>query len=108
MFDIDLDTPLSDERKNQMLNAIARKIVNRRLETPAVLFLDMHKPLSFIASQSLLVAMPLVGLFVEPQDIADFSKILQDRENIDLLVSRIEDMADKDEIVTKTAKEQES
>lgn len=81
------------------MDSIARKVVDRRLEMPAVLFLEMHKPLSFLASQAMLVAMPMFGPLLGAQEMADLSKILRNRENIDLLIERIENMAAaKDEI----------
>lgn len=98
MYDVDLCTPLTDERRGEVIDAIARKIVGRRLETPAVLFLDMHKPLSFIASQAMLVGLPFLGMFFGAQPVADISKLLKDRENVEALIERIEEMsAEKDD-----------
>jgi hypothetical protein len=93
MYDIDLCTPLTDERRNEVIDSIARKIAGRRLETPAVLFLDMHKPLSFVASQAMLVGLPFLGMFFGAQPVADISKLLRDRENVEALIARIEEMS---------------
>jgi len=93
MFDTDLTTPLSDERRAEVIDAIARKIVDRRLETPAVLFLDMHKPLSFVASQAMLVGLPFLGIFFGAQPVADVSKLFADPANVEALISRIEQMS---------------
>jgi hypothetical protein len=97
MLGVDLDTPLDGEKLDCLVDTVARSIVDRGLEAAAVLFLEMNRPLSFIASQSLLVAMPFFAPFVGAQRMADFSKVLRDRENVELLIRRIEDMAaDKD------------
>ena len=93
MFSVDMDTPLDDRRRDSIIDSIAEKIVDRRLETPGILFLETHKPLSFIASQATLVAMPLLGPLVGVQQMADFSKLLADRANVERLICRIEDMA---------------
>jgi len=93
MLDVDICTPITDERRDEIIDSIASKIVGRRLEMPAVLFLDMHKPLSWIASQGMLVAMPFLGMIFGAQSIADLSKILAQRENIEALIARIEDMS---------------
>lgn len=93
MYDVDICTPLTDERKNEVIESLAKKIAGRRLEMPAVLFLDMHKPLSFIASQSLLVAMPFLAPVFGAQGIADLSKLLADRDNVETLIKRIEEMS---------------
>ncbi len=90
---LDLDTPLTGTDLDEAVNAVAGKIVARRLESPAVLFLEMHRPLSFIASQGLLVALPLLGPLVGSQAIVGFSKLLRDRRNIDRLIERIEQLA---------------
>jgi hypothetical protein len=93
MYDVDLCTPLTDERRGEVIDSIARKIVGRHLETPAVLFLDMHKPLSFVASQAMLVGLPFLGVFFGAQPVADISKLLKDRENVEALIERIEEMS---------------
>lgn len=107
MLGIDLHTPLTIDERNSLIDTLAKKAVDRRLETMAVLFLEMHKPLSFLASQTALVAMPMLGPFMGAQSVADLSKLLSNRENIDLLISRIEDMAaDKDKPDTQAVENQ--
>ncbi len=93
MHGIDLTTPLTDAERDSLVDSIARAIVDRRLETPAVFFLEAHKPLSFVASQTMAVAVPLLGPLLGAQRMADLSKLLKDRENVELLLARIEDMA---------------
>ena len=34
------------------------------MEAPAVMFLEMHRPLSFVGSQALIVGSPFLGPFV--------------------------------------------
>lgn len=93
MYDIDICTPLTQEQKNEVIESLAKKVAGRRLATPAVLFLDMHKPLSFLASQSLMVAMPLLGPLFGAQGLADLSKLLAERDNVEALIARIEEMS---------------
>ena len=93
MQDFDLVTPLTSEQLESIVDDIAAKIVERRLETVAVLFLEMHKPLSFVASQAALVAMPLVGPLTGMERMVVLSKLLRDRENVELLITRIEEKA---------------
>ncbi len=93
MLAVDLDTPLSEEQLQSLADSIAKPIVGRGLAVPAVLFLEMYKPLSFVASQSLMMAMPFLAPFIGAQRVADLSKVLKDRDNVELLLNRIEDMA---------------
>lgn len=105
---IDLHTPLTEEQIKSLIDSLANKIAERKLENMAVLFLEMHKPLAFITSQSLLVAMPLLGPLIGTEKLTDFSKLLSKRENIELLISRIEEIAvetEKKHDTTQAAKE---
>jgi hypothetical protein len=102
MFNVDFTTPLTEEELQSKLDAVAKEIVKRGMELPAVLMLEGHKPLSFLASQGLVMGMPLLGPFVGHQKMADLSKILADSANVDRLVKRIEEMsAEKDEFEAK-------
>lgn len=93
LIDLDLIKPLAPEEASALADSIARYIVNRRLETPAVLFFEMHKPLSFLASQAAIVAMPFLGPLIGARRMADLSRLLSDRKYVELLISRIEEMA---------------
>lgn len=92
MLGLDLDKPLTTDEAREAIDSIAGKIVARRLESPAIIFLEMHKPLSFITSQAMLVALPMVGPLIGAERMVAFSKLLADRANIDVLISRIEEM----------------
>src|SRR5216683_8117952 len=87
------DTPLTSEERDAIINRIAGGIVRRRMETPAILFLEMHKPLSFIASQSLVATSPFIAPFIGIQNVQTASKLLADRNNVEILISRIEELA---------------
>jgi|YelNatPaOPRAMG01_1025707.scaffolds.fasta_scaffold66240_3 hypothetical protein len=76
-----------------LIEIVARKVVERRLEVPAVFFLEMNKPLSFIVGQSLLVAMPFLAPLLGLQRVEQLSILLQDRENVDRLIQRIEELS---------------
>lgn len=106
MFD-ELGEPLSEEETEKFVADVATEIVKRRLETPAVLFLEMHKPLSYIASQGLIVAMPFLGPIIGQERIARFSRFLQARDNIERLIQRIEDMSEERDLANKTKKDTE-
>ena len=73
------------------------------------MFLEMHKPLSYLASQGLIVAMPMLGPLVGHQNVADFSKILSNSANVERLIQRIEELAEeRDEAESKAQAEAEA
>ncbi len=86
---------LTTEEREKLINEIAEGIVKRGLTTPAILFLEMNRPLSFVASQSLVVGSPFLAPFVGIDRVQDFSRLLKDRENVELLIRRIEDVSEE-------------
>lgn len=82
---------IEEEReRGELIEGIARRIVERRLETPAVLFLELHKPLAFLAGQAALAAVPFLGLFFAPEEIERAVRLLGSPEAVDQLIARIE------------------
>ena len=55
------DTEYTPEEQEKLLDRVAEQVVRRRLEMPAAMFLEMHRPLRFFAGQGLLLASPLLG-----------------------------------------------
>lgn len=97
----DLGEPLSEKERDEMIEQIAMNIHRRRLETPAILFLEMHKPLSFFASQTLIVTSPLIAPIVGFGRIAAASRLLESRDNVELLVRRLEQLASSNDTERK-------
>lgn len=79
--------------ESELIERIARRVVAMRLETPAVLWLEMNKPLAFIASQALVVGTPLLGLVLNPEDLIAFGNLLRDRRGVERLIDRIEELS---------------
>lgn len=83
---------LSDEERDAILERIAQGIVRRGMAAPAVLFLELNKPLSFVASQSLIVLTPFLAPFVGIENVYRYSRLLEKRENVERLIERIEQL----------------
>lgn len=91
------DYEITEEERDQVIEKWARKIVGKGLETPAILFLEMHKPLTFLASQGLLVGMPFLAPFLGVDVVHKYSKLLERRENVELLIRRVEELVSEKE-----------
>jgi len=74
----------------KMIEHLARQIGRWRLESPAILFLEVTKPLSFIASQGLLLCEPLLGFFYKEPRISEYADLLADRSSVERLISCLE------------------
>ncbi|MCX7688976.1 MAG: hypothetical protein N2045_13505, partial [Fimbriimonadales bacterium] len=53
--------PLTEAQKQELIDALAQKVVKRGLSSPAILFLELHKPLAFIGSQAGIVFAPFLA-----------------------------------------------
>jgi hypothetical protein len=91
----DLGEPLSEAESQKVADDVAQAVVKRRLETPAILFLEMHKPINYLASQGLIVAMPFLAPILGAERMARFSRFLQDRANVERLIERIEELSEE-------------
>jgi len=86
------DDELTDEQRDAILERIAQGIVRRGMAAPAVLFLELNKPLSFVASQSLVVLTPFLAPFVGVENVHRYGRLLEKRENVERLIDRIEQL----------------
>ncbi len=75
---------------DELLAALARRVVRYRMEVPALLFLESVRPLSFVGAQAMIFFAPLVqAIFPLPQ-YERLALLLEDRANLDRLARRIE------------------
>lgn len=83
---------LNDDEENELIDDIARMIVNRGLETPAIILLEVTRPISFIASQLAVVALgPLFWLF--ELEGPKYTAVFMKRGNVGRIINRIETLA---------------
>ena len=87
--------PLADEEREALLNKVAGFIERRKLEVPAVLFLESHRPLAYVGSQATLAFSPFLVPFLGLMNVRDFSRFLQEPSNIERLIQRIEESSDR-------------
>jgi len=59
------------------------------MTSPAILFLEMHKPLAFLGAQMLWATQPLLGMWWRDQDVRDLALLLEDRAGVDALIERL-------------------
>lgn len=77
------------KRGEKLIEYLAQRIDHWHLVTPAILLLEVAKPLSFVASQGLLLCEPVLGFFFDESQIADYADLLADRTNLERLIARL-------------------
>ena len=81
---------LEEWTNEELLDAVAGRVVRMRLAVPAIFFLESTKPLSFLGSQLLIFLQPFVQAFLTIRNYERFSQLMEDRENVERLIRRIE------------------
>jgi hypothetical protein len=82
-------TPGDEE---ELIGNIAKTVVDYGLEAPAILFLEVTRPLSFIASQLAIVLLgPVQWLF--QLEGPKYTGLFMKRENVGRIIERIEELS---------------
>jgi hypothetical protein len=72
------------------LQKIADTIVDLKLTMPAILLLEVHKPLAFLGSQLLLVAQPTLDIFLPQNFVNNLAELLAEPEQLEQLITKLE------------------
>jgi hypothetical protein len=83
-----LPPPTSLERA--LIERLAKEIVRRRLTTPALMFLEMSRPMNFLGAQAMHFLAPLITAVCNSRDYQTLASFLERRDAIDLLLKQIE------------------
>jgi hypothetical protein len=82
--------PGADPRpEDALIDQLAVQVVARGLSVPATLFLEIHRPFAFLASQGLLVITPFLAAFFGVDAVQRWARLLEQPENVGRLVERI-------------------
>jgi len=88
MTTVTRDRQQIEERR--VLARVLKAIIKRRLTALALFTLESLKPLSFIASQSLIVFGPLIRAVLSVGDYDVFVRAIEDRDNIEWMIRQLE------------------
>jgi hypothetical protein len=76
-----------------LLDRVAARVVELRLEVPAVLAIESASPLSLLAGQAMLFFEPFVAAWLRLPDYRRFAALVQRRDALELLARAIETRA---------------
>lgn len=88
-------------QQRDAVDAVCRQIVKRHLTTPALVFLEMSKPLNYLGSQAMHFFAPVLSVLSGGQGHRHFAAFLEHRGSIDYLCRRLEEL--EAEAVAKNA-----
>ena len=79
----------NDKKKD--IEVFATKIIDKGMAVPAIFLFESTKYISFIAGQTLIFFGPILTLFVNDKKYYKFVKLLEDKKNIETLITTIEE-----------------
>ena len=81
--------------QREVLEKVAQTIIRRQLCPVAIFTLETMKPLSFLASQALVVLGPIVQAMLPTKQYGVFCDALENRSNVEWLIQRLEQGEDQ-------------
>ncbi len=78
------------EDENRILEKLAKKVVEKGMAVPAILFLESVKPLNYIGSQTMVFFEPIIQTVFNFKDYDTLRMSLEKRETIEILLQKIE------------------
>ena len=91
---MDWNKELTDEERDALIESLANRVVKYKMQVPAILALEMHRPFSFLAGQSMLLGSGFLAPIFGAENLQRCAKLLEKRENTDRLLLKIEQTKD--------------
>lgn len=83
------------ERAVELVEKYARYIAERHLSAAAIMTIESLRPLNFLGSQFLYAISPFAEVFFNPKEYQELAALVEQREYIDLLIRRIDELDDE-------------
>jgi hypothetical protein len=88
------DAPVLTDRERSVLERLAQRVVDLRLEVPAVLTIESARPLALVAAQAMVFFEPFAQALFRLEDYRTWTGLVERREVLELLTRMIETRAD--------------
>ena len=79
----------------EFIHRVAKRIHKSGLITPAVLFLEMSKPLALLGSHAMVFFGPMITPFINAEGYYRAAEIFEEPKNVEKLITEIEKLAKK-------------
>jgi hypothetical protein len=92
-FAVDKPTTLEvNDQQRVLVDRICAEVIRRRMATPALLLLEMHRPFNYVSAQVMHFFQPMLSILTDTAGYDQFVLFLEQRGSIDYLISRIDAM----------------
>ena len=90
-FAVERSGPASpSDRQGDLVDKVCKAVVRRGMVTPALMTLEMCRPLNFVAAQAMHFFKPIVSVILDGPSIAEFANFLEQRGSVEYLCRRLE------------------
>ena len=104
-FHVEPDGPIEpNEMQKKAIDKLCRGIIRRGLVTPAVIGVEMGRPLNFVGSQTMHFFTPLITAFVPTESWKAMAELLEHRGSVDWIRNRIEELENEMDKTTEKPK----
>ena len=79
-----------NERQQEIVEKLAKWVVNHRLTLPAIMTLESVTPLNFLGNQAMVFFHPFVSAFLNTGDYKEFQNMLEYRKSIGYMIRVLE------------------
>ncbi len=80
-----------DEKTAKTIEKICKEVVRREMVVPALILLEMSRPLNFLGAQALHFFQPFGTVLIEPGAWEGFANFLEQRGSVEYLIQHLED-----------------
>lgn len=81
------------DRERELAHRVCREVVRRRMVTPALMLLEMSRPLNYLGAQALHFFRPFGSVFVDAEGWEAFAAFVEKRGSVEFLCRTLEDEA---------------
>lgn len=75
-----------------MVDRLAREVVRRHLTTPALMFLEMSRPMNYLGAQAMHFFSPMISALFDGHRYEEFAKFLERRDALEIITRQIEEL----------------
>lgn len=93
--------------QKEVVDKVCREIVRRGMATPALVFLEIFRPLNYLGSQVMHFFQPIMTVILDGEGYRHMSEFLENRQSVDYLRRHIEELEDQCVHIEKARKETE-
>jgi hypothetical protein len=90
-FAVDKPGPAEpNDRQRELVDTVCKAVVRRQMVTPAIMVLEMSRPLNFVAAQVIHFFRPIISVVLDTDAIKEFATFLERRGSVEYICRRLE------------------